>query len=245
MNAHTADTASRRKPSLKLDWCSHQAAKYAVEHWHYSKSLPTSPMVRVGVWEDDRYIGCVLFSRGANNNMAKPYGLDVTAACELTRVALSAHQTPVSRILAIAIRMLCKHSPGLRLIVSYADPNHGHTGGIYQAGGWVYTGKTTDDFQAIDKRGRTWHSRQVSRSGVKRQYGQLRRVPSYDECRIIPLEGKHRYLMPLDDGMRQQIERLACVYPKPPRATSIASDAPANPGGNEGSATLTVALHLS
>jgi hypothetical protein len=24
------------KPVLKLDWCSHAAAKYAVEHWHYS-----------------------------------------------------------------------------------------------------------------------------------------------------------------------------------------------------------------
>ena len=23
------------KPVLKLDWCSHAAAKYAVEHWHY------------------------------------------------------------------------------------------------------------------------------------------------------------------------------------------------------------------
>ena len=30
---------SQSKPTLKLDWCSHEAAKYAVEHWHYSKRI--------------------------------------------------------------------------------------------------------------------------------------------------------------------------------------------------------------
>ncbi|MGH2517369.1 MAG: hypothetical protein ACRDHP_17105, partial [Ktedonobacterales bacterium] len=180
------------------------------------------------------------FSRGANNNMCKPYGLTVTHACELTRVALAEHQTPVSRIVAIAVKMLRKHAPGLRLIVSYADPNHGHAGGIYQAGGWLYTGQTSEDFQAIDKTGRVWHSRQVSRSGVKRQYGELRRVPRHDECRIVPLEGKHRYLMALDDAMRAQIAPLAKPYPKS-CATSIDSDAPAIHAG-DGGANPTVAL---
>lgn len=197
--------------------------------------------MKIGVWEDGHYIGCVLFSRGANNNMYKPYRLTVTEACELTRVALANHQTPVSRIVAVAIKILRKHSPGLRLIVSYADPNHGHTGGIYQAGGWVYTGQTSEDFHAIDKRGRVWHSRQVSRTGVKRQYGELRRVPRHDECTIVPLAGKHRYLMPLDDAMCAQIAPLAKPYPKP-RATSIESDALSDQE-RDGGARPTVALH--
>lgn len=173
--------------------------------------------------------------------MYKPYGLTVTEACELTRVALTVHQTPVSRIVAVAVKMLRKHSPGLRLIVSYADPNHSHVGGIYQAGGWVYSGQTPDDFQAIDVHGRVWHSRQVSRTGVKRQYGELRRVPRFDECQLIPLEGKHRYLMPLDDEMRVKIAPLAKPYPKSPRATSIDSDA-VSAQDTDGGASPTVAL---
>jgi hypothetical protein len=28
------------KPELKIDWASHEAAKYACENWHYSKCLP-------------------------------------------------------------------------------------------------------------------------------------------------------------------------------------------------------------
>lgn len=202
------------KADLKLDWCSHEAAKYAVTHWHYSKSLPTPPLVKIGVWESEKFIGCVLFGRGANNNMYKPYGLTVTEACELVRVALDAHQVPVSRIVTIAIKLLKKSNPKLRLIVSYADPNEGHAGGIYQAGNWIYSGQTSADFKAVDPSGRIWHSRQVSRTGVSRQYGELRRVPKHSDCQMIPLAGKYRYLMPLDVEMRAQILPLAKPYPK-------------------------------
>lgn len=199
---------------LRVDFCDYRAAKWAVEHWHYSKTMPTPPIVKIGVWENDRFIGVVLFSRGANNNMLKPYGLKITGGCELTRVALTSHLSAVSKVVSMAIGLLKASSPDLRLIISYADPNHGHLGGIYQAGNWIYTGQTSDDFEAIDRTGRKWHSRQVSHTGVKRQYGTLRRVPKLDDCKIIPLDGKHRYLYPLDRGMRRQIQPLAKPYPK-------------------------------
>lgn len=230
------------KPDLKLDWCSHEAAKYAVEHWHYSKSLPTPPLVKVGVWENGQYIGCVLFSRGANNNLGKPYGCTTTQACELTRVALDQHSTSVSRIVSLAIKFLRKNSPGLRLVISFADPNQGHVGGIYQAGNWLYMGQTPPSQKYIDQNGREWHQRQVSKSGVKPQYGELRRVAKIDDCRKIPQLGKHRYLMPLDEEMRQRILPLAKPYPK--RAASIGSDAPVHQTG-EGGADPTAALQKS
>lgn len=236
-SAPTADTTSR--PELKLDWCSHAAAKYAVENWHYSKSMPTPPIVKIGVWEDAQFIGCVLFSRGANNNLGKPYGLDCTEVCELTRVALREHKTPVSRICAIALKMMLKTSPGLKLCVSYADPNQGHAGGIYQAGNWIYCGQTASDAKFIDKNGRAWHSRQVSASGYKREFGELRAVPKFADCKRVELIGKHRYLMPLDDAMRKQIEPLRKPYPK--RAGSITADAPVIHTG-EGGAAPTPAL---
>ena len=210
-------------PTLKLDWCSHAAAQYAVAHWHYSKSMPTPPVVKIGAWEDDHFIGCVIFSRGANNNLCKCYRVAMTEIAELTRVALRSHETPTSRIVRIAVRLCCRANPGLRLLVSYADPNHGHHGGIYQALGWVYDGDTGTDFAAIDRAGRRWHSRQVSRTGVKRQYGSLRRVPKHAECTLVPLLGKHRYLYPLDAAMRAQILPRARPYQK--RASSILADA--------------------
>ena len=132
------------KAILKLDWCDYKAAKYAVEHWHYSKSLSASKNVFVGVWENSKFIGVVGFGRGANNQIAKPYGLEQTEVCELTRVALTKHVNPVTRILAIAIKLLKKQSPTLKLIVSYADPQQNHYGGIYQGGGGFLKEKQID-----------------------------------------------------------------------------------------------------
>lgn len=230
------------KPTLRLDWCSHAAAKYAVEHWHYSRSLPTPPLVKIGVWEDERYVGVVLFSRGANNNLGKAFGLDSTEVAELTRVALTGHVTPVSRVLAVAVRMLRATAQGLQLIVSYADPSHDHHGGIYQAAGWVYCGQSPPSTEYVDQSGKQWHGRMVSSTGRKLVYGRSRTVLRHDECTSVVVPGKHKYLYPLDDAMRAQISPLAKPYPKRLRAGSIAVDAPPFHGG-EGGSIPTPALH--
>ena len=79
------------KPTLRLDWCSHAAAKYAVEHWHYSRKLIstyTRP-VYLGVWEGNRFSGAIVFSHGVNKNIGSPYGLHNFSCVELVRVALA------------------------------------------------------------------------------------------------------------------------------------------------------------
>lgn len=202
------------KAALKLDWCKVDAARYACREWHYSGSLPPPPRVMIGAWERERFVGVIMFSRGASCNLLKPYGLKQTEGCELTRVAMRDHVTPISRMIAIATTMLRKHAPGLRLIVSYADPNEGHHGGIYQAGNWIYTGTSAASAKYRDPSGRTWHSRQVTANGVNRQFGQLRRTVRKADCVEIMQVGKHRYLLPLDAETRKRVEALHQPYPK-------------------------------
>ena len=228
------------RPDLRLDWCSHQAAKYAVEHWHYSRAMPTPPLVRVGVWEGGAFIGCVLFSRGANRHLGSPYGLAVTEVAELTRVALARHSAPVSRIVAISMRLLKAHCPGLRLVISYADPNHGHVGTIYQAAGWLFLGQGAQSYQYRDARGRVWHQRQVSVSGIKPQYGRLRRVTRYADCQRIPEDGKLKYALPWDAEVRARLLPLVLSYPK---RLKDSENRPANQQG-EGGLAPTQPLHF-
>lgn len=218
--------------SLRVAWVSHQAAVFAVKRWHYSKSMPTPPVVKIGVWENGQFIGVVLFSRGASPALGAPYGLDATQVCELTRVALSEHAAAVSQVVAAAIRLLKQHSPGLRLIVSFADPNHNHHGGIYQAGNWIYTGQSDPSAAYVDGAGRRWHTRQVSATGVRTQYGQRRAVPKIASLRKVDLQGKHRYLMPLDRALRRRVVKLAQPYP---RGRSVDGDAPGRRPGEAGS----------
>lgn len=220
-----------RKPELRLDWCSYQAAKYACERWHYSKTVPRSKSVYIGVWECGRFVGSVIFGLGASSHLGSPYGLGTFKAAELTRVALTSHRHPVSRIVSIATSMLLRQSPGLRLLVSYADPREGHHGGIYQASNWAYVGKTAPDWAVIDARGRRWHSRICSSSGVKSQYGVRRKAMRPQDGTRIVLPGKHKYLFPLDADMRARIAPLAKPYPKRDRSRENAAAPPRAEGG--------------
>jgi hypothetical protein len=190
------------KANLRIDWATHEAAKYACENWHYSKCLPVGKLVKVGAWEDGKFIGVVLFGRGANNNMLSPFGLSQDEGCELVRIALTKHKSPVSRIAAQAMRFLKTQSNGLRLIVSYADPEQGHHGGIYQAGNWVYVGISGKAIKVFYN-GKWSHKKTVDDAGINQSNLLKKTVP-----------GKHRYLMPLDEDMRQRIMPLSKPYPK-------------------------------
>lgn len=194
--------------SLRLDWCSHAAAKWAVENWHYSRSMPAGKMVRIGVWEDSIFIGVVIFSQGGNMSLGAPYGLTSLEVCELVRVALTGHKAPVSRIVAIAMRMLKKHCPGTRLVVSYADPTEGHTGGIYQAGGWIYSGKTL-----TSREFRLHGVRLQRRAYTGKNYGAAK-LDLPPGAITVAVPGKHRYLMPLDAETKARLASRAMPYPK-------------------------------
>lgn len=200
-------------PELKCALASYEASKYACEHWHYSKCLPRGKLFRVGVWEDSSYIGVVIFSRGAAINIAKPYGLEQTECVELTRIALRNHRHFVSEIMMKALHMLKETNPGLRLIVSYADPMQGHNGSIYQATNWVYTGITPKQ-RAWKVNGKIVHPRTIQDLKPKNIKESLYMALRYKNAEKIITEGKHKYLMPLDKKMRKQIEKLRKPYPK-------------------------------
>ncbi len=225
------------KPVLKLDWCSHEAATYAVKKWHYSRKMPVGKLAKIGCWESEIFIGVIIFGLGGGGACnGKQYGLKRNfEMAELQRVALRSHESTVSRILSIACRLLTKQSPGIRLLISYADPAQDHHGGIYQGAGWLYTGRSADDWKAVWPDGREAHSR-IAREHV--QFGIKKTIDISGAVRV-PIVGKHRYLLPLDDEIRARIEPLRKPYPK--RAVSVAGDTSANHAGKGGS-TPTTAL---
>ena len=66
---------TQEKIKLLIAPCSHEAAKYAVMNWHYSKTMPIGKLVKYGVWENDKFVGCVIFGRGASPHIGDLYGL--------------------------------------------------------------------------------------------------------------------------------------------------------------------------
>lgn len=140
-------------------------------------------MVRVGVWEDGIFIGVIIFSLGSMN-LSKEYCLKMNQVSELARVALGVHEASVTRIISIAIRILAKFCPGIRLIVSFADTTQGHHGGIYQGGNWIYSGLSPRTKEIlIDGLWRHWRSAFYKR----RELGGGGQLPDQDAARQTPI----------------------------------------------------------
>lgn len=243
---------------LTLAYATHDQARRAMA-WHYSHCLPTGKLVIVGAWEGEReelrvdwsgeegiaviperFVGVVVFSRGASPWLGKRWNLDHTELCELTRVALRDHRAPTSSIVAGGLRMLRESNPGLRLVVSFADPHEGHHGGLYQATNWIYTGQSGRTIECFVD-GRWQHVRgsyhKLRDSGLLEEFRAARSAmwdgaPAgiYATAQAAGLmritEGKYRYVYPLDRGARRLAERFREPYPKPDTTTAPSPEPP-------------------
>jgi len=200
---------------LRLDWCSSDAAKYACEKWHYSGTVPPVKPLKIGVWENGSYIGVVIYSRGATPNIGSPYGLDQTEVCELTRIALDDHETPVSRIISISLKLLRDRCPGIGLVVSFADPKQDHDGTVYQAANWYYEGQGDKDLY-IEIDGDIHHPRTVYSKYGTQSVEKLQASLGDDRVCGVYQPAKHKYSWPLDDDVRERIESMSESYPDEP-----------------------------
>lgn len=221
--------------TLRVDWCSYTAAKYAVMHWHYSRKMPKGKSAHIGVWEDERFIGSIVYGTGGGNvTNGKRWGLARTfEVAELERVALTKHAAPVSRIVAIACKLIARRFPGIKLLVSYADPREGHHGGIYQALGWTYIGVGGAKSVYKDKHGRVHHDRVIGYAS-RIHFGRLIKSKiSPDQCERVEVPQKHCYVLALsrDAALREKIAAQSKPYPKRPKVAR-AGDQPAEGGAD-------------
>ena len=221
--------------------CPRQAALWATKAHHYTRGLPSGRMQCYGTWEDGRFVGAVVFSRGACKDLARRFGFGQTEAVELTRIALGPHRTPTTRIVAIALRQLKTANPGLQVVVSFSDPaqvhgQHRHDGTIYRAGNWLFLGMTHAE-SLIRVGGVLRHPRTITSRFKTRRVAWLREhVDSSVERVMVP--PKFRFAMPLTDDARTGL--LPHVQPYPTRPKEQASACPAELGD----ATSTRPLHL-
>jgi hypothetical protein len=200
--------------------CSTAAAKYAVERWHYARRLPLDGRGRFvcyGLWEAETFAGTAVYSAGAAATLNAPYGLARYEVCELARLALvDGHSTPTTAFVAATLRLLAAGQPAMRLVVSFADPEQGHVGRIYQAGNWLYLGRSGASYEVFFE-GRWRHSRDLQRPGKTFSGGPSRVTRLSDEAKAKlprrPLRGKHRYVYPLDRQIRRRLLPRAEPYP--------------------------------
>ena len=153
----------------------------------------------------------VVFSIPANKNLGTFLFDGVVEVRELARLWAPDGHAPnlLTEAMSHACRAL-RRDVGCEAVVSFADPNQGHHGGVYQAASWVYTGRSEETRVYITPDGRTL-SRRSFHSGTTSL------VPNIKPVR---LEGKHRYVRCLTKASRRLLKRAALPYPK---ATEVAA----------------------
>ena len=119
--------------------------------YHYLKSLPPGTIC-YGLFVDKELCGVAAFGLPTSVAAAKSiYGKYFNKVFELRRFALKpgTGKNTASFFLSRALKLLNKRKPNLWAVLSYADPNVGHFGTIYQACNFFYIGETKSSIVAV------------------------------------------------------------------------------------------------
>lgn len=196
---------------IEIKKASSKAVKYACLKFHYARAVPAT-LYSYNVYQDGDWCGCILFSHGANNHIACPFGLVQGEVLELTRVALNGQQIHTSECVAAALKALHKEAPQVKVVVSYADLDHGHLGVIYQATNWLYLGLAAPIHSFII------HGKKTHFKSIHSKYGfvnldWIRNNIDPNASDFKP-SGKHKYIYCFDRLLRKEWAKKALPYPK-------------------------------
>ena len=86
-------------------------------------------------------------------------------------------------------------------LVSYADPNAGHKGGVYKAASWIYHGKSEEVRTYIDAQGQSTSRRAFHSGGRSMTKAQIE-ARGFTELR---LPGKLRFVKPMSNRAKRAI----------------------------------------
>jgi hypothetical protein len=182
---------------MRLEIASNKAVKYACMNFHYAKRIPSGANISYSVFNNNyEFCGVIIFGYPATPNILPQFNLKNGQVLELRRVALNSKHGLTSKVLAIAIRLVKKSCPLLKVLVSYSDKGQNHFGTIYQATNWYFIDESKSSGIEYLINGKWVHSRH-GKGNVKR---------------ILP--GKRKYIYPLDKSLIPLCKSLAKPYPK-------------------------------
>lgn len=212
-NGCEAEHPRKAAPNFEVFEIDFAAAKAMVEEFHYSKNLPNvvrrNFMIAETDWLPPEAVACYgpIVSRKAPKEWM-----------ELRRLVKRPGSSIIlSEFLAATLRIL--KAEGVPVVMSWADPEQGHHGGIYQATNWVYTEqKAGGNRTFVTETGQHIHPRTVyARFGTQSVPAVLALNPGWSA--FLP-KTKHRYLMPLNIRKNKALAMLKTrelPYPKPDR----------------------------
>ena len=133
-----------------------------VEAHHYSQSINGLMVSHAfGLYHKGTLVGAMLYGKLAMANSWRKYGDTAEEVLELRRL-VTLDTTPKnteSFFIGYTLRWLKKNTE-VKTIVSYADPNYGHSGTIYKATNFTHVGMTAPG-RVIMWQGKKYHDKAI------------------------------------------------------------------------------------
>lgn len=166
-----------------------EAAANRIREAHYTHSVPAGKSHYICFGD-----ALVVWSIPANKNLAKFILGFPGNVWELSRLWAPDGHAPnlLTQAIGAAVRTIRKlERPDA--LVSYADPNAGHTGGVYRAASWIYHGRSEEVRAYCSIDGKTM-ARRAFHSGKQGMTKAQIEALGFTELR---LPGKERFVRPL------------------------------------------------
>lgn len=155
-------SGSRSVKEFSVIPCERSEIKGFIEEWHYSKSINgLMSDYCFKLMDGERLIGAMIYGRFAMANVWKKYGDSPEEVIELRRLCCidDTPKNTESYFIGKTLRWLKKNT-SIKTVVSYADPEYGHEGIIYQASNFRKTGKTSVG-RVIMFNGKKYHDKAI------------------------------------------------------------------------------------
>jgi hypothetical protein len=215
LDLFTFDTPAM--PKLDLSRCytkpiNYETAAKMVKKYHYAHRVP-SIVMSIGMYVDSVLAGCITYGIPPNRNVLLCCGEEFESrALELNRLFIHdwAGRNSESWLIGQSFKWL-QNTTDYVLLISYADPEHDHTGYIYQATNWLYTGTGAKSKSDVFVNGR-----KISEKHLFNLYGTRRREKLRSmglKIQDIISEGKHRYVYFLGTRRQRRELRRALKWP--------------------------------
>jgi hypothetical protein len=142
--------------------CERNYIKDFIEKWHYSKSINgLHGSYYFALLDNNKIIGAMIYGKLGMANVWTKYGKKENDVIELNRLCCidDTKKNTESYFIAKTIKWLKKHT-NIKVIISYADPEYGHSGVIYKATHFTQIGKTSKG-RVIMFNGKKYHDKTI------------------------------------------------------------------------------------
>lgn len=180
---------------------------------HYAKRIPSISYC-YGLFKKSELVGVVTYGSPASSTIRKSLNLkDNTLLLELNRLCLLDNiKNEASYLISQSIKKLPKNTA----IISFADSKEFHTGYVYQACNFIYTGTTKPNKEWHLKSNPNLHSKNVY-SLAKGKVNKIKyMIDEYgDDFEIKSSSTKHRYIyIKGNNKLQKEILKKSKSYPK-------------------------------